>query len=103
MSGLQISPFIKINGRSNDIRKVLNREIETKLSDMFIYVPGNVYYIVDGDGNCGEYATTVISVTIDENGTRIVHKPFKCEGNVYEDVRASTNTFSGRARFSLDD
>ena len=102
MNSLNVSPFIKINSKMNDIAKVVGKQIETKLSDMFIYVPGGIYYIVDGDGQCGKYATKVISVTIDENGTRIIHKPFECEGNVYNDVRVSASSF-GRARYSLDD
>ena len=98
-NALQFAPYIKINSREKDIAKVVDREIETKLTGMFIYVPGEIYYIVDGDGFCGKYATKVISITIDEDGTRIIHKPFECTDNVYDDGKPS---FSGRPRFSLD-
>ena len=98
MTNLQITPYIKISSKESDIRRVVNKEIETKLSGIFIYIPGEIYYIVDGDNNCGKYATKVISVTIDEDGTRIIHKPFECTDNVYDD---GTPSYSGRGRFSL--
>ena len=100
--GFKISAFIKINSKMTSIEKVVGREIETKLSELVLFEPGQIVYIVDGDGACGKYATKIISVSYDENGTRIIHKPFECEGNIYNDVR-STPSFGGRVRFSLDD
>lgn len=97
---LKIVPYIKINGKDDQIERVLDREIETELQGMFLYVPGQTYYIVSGDNTCGKYATTIISVFIDENGTRIIHKPFKTasDSNIYGD---KPNTFTGRQRYSL--
>lgn len=97
---IKMIPYLKINSRDDAIDNVLDREIETKLTGMFFYVPGQVYYIVSGDNTCGKYATTIISIFIDEDGTRIVHKPFKCadNSNVYGD---KPTAFTGRQRFSL--
>lgn len=101
MTNVQMQPYIKINSRDNDIRKVIGREIETKLSGIYIYIPGEIYYIVSGDDTCGKYATKIISVTIDEDGTRIIHEPFECTDNVYNSGISTAS--SGRNRFRLDD
>jgi hypothetical protein len=97
---MRIVPYIKINSRDDAIERVLDTEIETKLTGMYFYVPGQTYYIVSGDNTCGKYATTIISIFIDENGTRIIHKPFETadDSNIYGD---KPDTFTGRARFSL--
>jgi hypothetical protein len=96
---IQFLPYLKINGKDADIERYLDEEIETKLPGAFFYAPGTVYYIVSGDDTCGKYATTIISITIDENGTRVVHKPFEVakDSNIYGDK----TKFTGRARFSL--
>jgi hypothetical protein len=100
---LKIVPYIKINSRDDAIDEVVDMEIETKLTGMYLYVPGQVYYIVSGDNTCGKYATEIVSIFIDENGTRIVHKPFKVSSNsnVYGDKPTASSMTSGRARFSL--
>lgn len=100
-NAIQLTPFIKINSRDSAIEDVLDEEIETKLPGMYFYVPGQVYYIVSGDNTCGKYATTIISIFVDENGTRIVHKPFKVANgsNVYGDKPSTSSNV--RQRYSL--
>lgn len=97
-------PYIKINSRDDAIENVIGSEITTNLTGIYFYVPGQSYYIVSGDNTCGKYATTIISIFIDENGTRIVHKPYKVSSgnNIYGDRPTfSSSSSSGRQRFSL--
>ena len=39
---IKMIPYLKINSRDDAIDNVLDREIETKLTGMFFYVPGQV-------------------------------------------------------------
>lgn len=117
---IKFLPYIKLNSRDADIEKAIedleddlarSREygskkeegIPTNLTGMYFYVPGQSYYILSGDGTCGKYATTIISIFIDKNGTHIVHKPYKVSSNsnIYSDRLPFASPSSGRQRFSL--
>jgi hypothetical protein len=105
MIAFNFTPYVQMRGSSDEIERFIesDKQARTNLSGYYFFVPGQVYPVVTSDGDGSSFATTIISVFVDENGTQITHKMFKVAkgSGVFDEVSPTINT-NTRGRFSLN-